>query len=152
MHTSIHIAQKILEKSYARNIPDMTTMKLLKLVYISHGWMLGLYDRALVSEDVEAWQYGPVIPELYREIKIYKDRPVEHLDSRSDASLDGAENSIIDQVLTGYGQLSGFKLSNITHAKGTPWHTVWHDCQYDVIPHNLIKQYYKGLASRAGQY
>ena len=59
----------------------LTPMQVLKLVYISHGWMLGLLDQPLVAEAIEAWrgvalrprsaQRLPEIPELsrlYREL------------------------------------------------------------------------------------
>ena len=44
-------------------------MKVLKLVYISHGFHLALTNDPLIKENVMAWQYGPVIPELYFQLK-----------------------------------------------------------------------------------
>ena len=38
-------------------------MHAIKLVYLCHGWMLGIYGRSLIGEPVEAWRYGPVVPE-----------------------------------------------------------------------------------------
>jgi len=38
---------------------SITPMQLIKLVYIAHGWTLGLYDQPLIGEQVEAWTYGP---------------------------------------------------------------------------------------------
>ncbi len=32
-------------------------MQLIKLVYLCHGWTMGLYSRPLI-ENVEAWQYA----------------------------------------------------------------------------------------------
>ncbi|MCC7437458.1 MAG: DUF4065 domain-containing protein [Armatimonadetes bacterium] len=43
----------------------LTPMKLLKLVYIAHGWHLGIMGKPLISDEVQAWKYGPVIPKLY---------------------------------------------------------------------------------------
>jgi uncharacterized phage-associated protein len=43
----------------------LTPLQLIKLVYIAHGWYLGLTGEPLINEPPEAWQYGPVIPSLY---------------------------------------------------------------------------------------
>ncbi|WP_184090282.1 type II toxin-antitoxin system antitoxin SocA domain-containing protein [Sphingomonas xinjiangensis] len=41
-------------------------MQLLRLVYIAHGWSLGLLNEPLVNEEPEAWQHKPVFPAVYR--------------------------------------------------------------------------------------
>ena len=48
-----------------------TPLQLLKLVYIAHGWMLGLRQKPLIRDRIEAWKYGPVIPALYHDLKRY---------------------------------------------------------------------------------
>lgn len=146
MHASVNVAKEILERGKSLGIADITPMKLLKLVYIAHGWMLGLYGRPLVSEDVEAWQYGPVIPELYREIKSYKGSPIASINASSDIEFHPLESNLIDQVLSKYGRFSGFKLSDITHSKDTPWCKVWNESPGDVIPNGIIQDYYAELA------
>jgi uncharacterized phage-associated protein len=44
-------------------------MGIQKLVYFAHGWNLAMYGRPLISQDVEAWDYGPVIRDLYQDFK-----------------------------------------------------------------------------------
>ncbi|MBC6408170.1 MAG: DUF4065 domain-containing protein [Rhodobacteraceae bacterium] len=38
---------------------------ILKLAYIAHGWHLEIRKAPLFHNPIEAWQYGPVIPDLY---------------------------------------------------------------------------------------
>ena len=46
--------------------------KIMKfLPYISHDYTLALTDQKLFSDSVEAWKYGPVIPNIYQEFKHY---------------------------------------------------------------------------------
>src|SRR5204863_6873805 len=57
---------------------QVTPLQLIKLVYIAHGWHLGLTGQPLINEPPEAWQYGPVIPSLYHALKIHGNDAVTH--------------------------------------------------------------------------
>lgn len=129
----------------------LNPMQIIKLVYMSHGWMLGLHDRPLFRQRVEAWRYGPVIPDVYHELKIYGNSPVENLITGVvEVNLDDVELDLVQQVNELYGGYSGILLSQITHADGSPWHKIWtmHGKQA-IISNELIKDYYKNLAERA---
>ena len=54
------VANKFLELGERDGVSDITPMKLLKLVYIAHGWHLALSEgkKPLVNEASEAWKYG----------------------------------------------------------------------------------------------
>ena len=125
----------------------LTPMQLLKLVYIAHGWMLALYNRPLIREDIQAWQYGPVIPSLYNKIRRYKSGPVTEVSPSDGETLDQDETSIVQQVYEKYGQLSGPALSQLTHAQDTPWDVIYDKYSFGrVIPNHLIKDYYVRLS------
>ncbi len=130
-----------------------TPMQLLKLVYIAHGWMLGFFDKPLINEDIEAWKYGPVIPELYQKVKSYgRERIKNEISTRSIFSatpLSDEEKSVIHFVYRKYGELGGIRLSMITHQKGTPWSDIFsHEGWGDVIPNELIRNHYAHLSSK----
>ena len=131
------------------NGESLTPMQLLKLVYIAHGWMLALYNRPLIREEVQAWQYGPVIPILYRAVRRYRSGPVQRIDGvSSDEVLDEDEKSIVQQVYEIYGDLSGPALSRMTHAKDTPWAQVYEPGSFGlVISNDLIEARYESLAA-----
>jgi uncharacterized phage-associated protein len=40
---------------------DLTHLKLQKLVYYAQGFHLGLFDKPLFEEPIEAWAHGPVV-------------------------------------------------------------------------------------------
>lgn len=143
MKSALTIAQKFLDLASEQG-RTLTPMQLLKLVYIAHGWMLGLYDRPLIKENVEAWPYGPVIPELYHAVKKYRDKPVQKIQRRTQESLDAQEAALIIDVYSKYGSFSGIELSSMTHAKGTPWHKTFD--QSGVISNDLIQSHYKRLS------
>lgn len=128
----------------------LTPMQVLKLVYIAHGWMLGLHGRPLISEEVQAWQYGPVIPELYNSIRNFRSQPVTGNVRGGNGVLDDQEQSIVRQVYDIYGKKSGPALSRLTHQHGSPWQLVYRPGSFgDVIPNDLIEDHYATLARRA---
>ena len=145
MHSAVKIAKYFVDKSNQEN--DMTPMKLLKMVYIAHGWMLALYDRPLISEDVEAWKYGPVIPELYRALKKWGGDEVDELPDEWRVELDEDEQNILEHVYENYKGYSGVALSAMTHAKGTPWTTVGGGALGRIIPNEVIRNYYKSFVT-----
>lgn len=127
------IANYFIEKAQSAECRDLTPMKLLKLVYIAHGWSLGLFGKALFNEEVEAWRYGPVIRPLYHELKKYGSSHISrYLEPpafvRAEAANvkpDSEDAQLLDQVWIGYGSLSGVQLSAITHEKDSPWEKTW---------------------------
>jgi uncharacterized phage-associated protein len=139
-----------------RDGKTLDSMKLQKLVYFAHGWYLAVNGQPLIDDIVEAWQYGPVIPTLYHEFKEFgggaitrmaktvvvsgsKIRvSVPELDPRMDTDL-------LNKVWETYGDMSGFQLSNLTHAPGTPWEQIWtiNEGRKNVdIPDDLIKTFF----------
>jgi len=143
-HHSAEVANALLEQSGPNGLDPM---KLLKLTYLCQGWMLGLYDIPLIWNDVEAWRYGPVFKELYRFVAGKHQISVQ-LPSPSAAQFDAREQHLIDQVWEKYGNMSGLKLSSLTHAEGTPWYITYHQFgQNSVIPKSLIRDYYSERAA-----
>ncbi|MCH9780371.1 MAG: SocA family protein [Alphaproteobacteria bacterium] len=49
----------------------VTNLRLQKMLYLGHMWYWGRHDAPLVEDNFEAWDYGPVLPELYHKLKIY---------------------------------------------------------------------------------
>ena len=68
MYPSAAIANEFLTLSFSDQ-KLVSPMKLLKLVYLAHGWHLAIKGKPLIDEQIQAWDYGPVIQNLYHEIK-----------------------------------------------------------------------------------
>lgn len=155
------IANYFLELAKASGQP-ISPMKLQKLVYYAHGWYAGYTDRPLINEAVEAWQYGPVIPSLYHEFKRFGSGTIEGKAFEYDAlgvreaspPADPDIRTFLQNVFNSYGQYSGIRLSEMTHATGTPWDTTWSECKgmrgVD-IPFPKIASYFKEAVQKTQQ-
>jgi len=148
MVTPIQAANYFIEKSISTGI-ELTPMKLVKLVYIAHGWYLGLTGKPLLSEAVIAWQYGPVITSLYKTFKKYGGKQIITLESDNERGtipmIETEEiKQLLDKVWQVYGKYSGVQLSSLTHQKDSPWYQSFDKFgQNAIIPHDMIEQHYK---------
>ena len=131
----------------------MTMMQVLKLTYIAHGWSLAVLNAPLISDPVQAWRHGPVIPSLYRALKKYGSRNITDFirdpDSGSEIYGDFSEGqlTVIETIYDVYGDLHAFQLSDLTHQKGTPWERKYDpDELYTIIPNPMIADYYSKLS------
>lgn len=153
MENSLAIANYFIKKALAEGV-DLTPMKLLKLVYIAHGWHLGIEGEPLIGEAVEAWQYGPVIPTVYNAFKKYGNEGIKepaYIFEGFRIVTPMIENEttkvFLDKIWDVYKKYNGLQLSSLTHQIDTPWDRVWNkeDGKKRAsakIPNNYIQQHY----------
>lgn len=122
-------------------------MQVLKLVYIAHGWMLGLRDSPLINESAEAWTYGPVVPSVYQKYKKFRSGYVTDVPETEPSGFTEGERTLMRQVWDRYSGFTGLQLSELTHKPGTPWAITRQVVGAGaVIPNDLIQSHYKQLA------
>ena len=165
---SLSIANEILKTARDRDL-KLTPLQLVKLAYFAHGYCLGIFDRPLINEQVEAWQYGPVIRSVYHEFKKYGNSPIKSrarrlcagpggfvprpwaIDEGADPELQQIAKSVIAKVVEHFGARSGLELSSLTHKAGTPWRQVYDQYGGNLpkgtdIPEALIKEYFSSIS------
>ena len=96
------------------------------------------FEKPLFSDNIEAWQYGPVVESVYQKykdngadgIKIFES-PTENFSEREEKTLQFTQEA--------FGQFSAWKLANMTHEESP-----WQDTKINgVIPLNKIKKYFE---------
>lgn len=63
------IANFVLDLAEVQGV-GVSNLSINKIVYFLHANFLAKFDEPLVSAKIEAWDYGPVFRELYREFKV----------------------------------------------------------------------------------
>jgi uncharacterized phage-associated protein len=127
---------------------QLTIMSLLKLVYIAHGWHLEMRKSPLIPNKIEAWKYGPVIPDVYNAFRgdgVIVNQPLQG----HQPQLSAADEHLLEEVYRIYGRLPATTLSDLTHKRNGPWEQAtkrggW----FAPIPNDLIRAHYEQL--RAG--
>ena len=130
---------------------NTTPMHVLKLVYLCHGWVLGLTDQPLVDEPVEAWRYGPVVPSVYRRYKSFGRDAITTVPIDRSGMLGEQQREFTAVVEEVYRDYSALELSSLTHQPDTPWDTTRRKYGIGaIIPNELIRKHYRELLGEIG--
>jgi uncharacterized phage-associated protein len=145
-----------LAKKEGRNIDPMGIQK---LVYFAHGWNLAINNRPLIAQRIEAWDYGPVIRDLYQAFRKFGDGPItepamivaagpgtSQIRFEVPRIAPVAENvdtiSLLNRVWEVYKPFTSIQLSNMTHEPGSPWKQA-RDARKNVIDDARITEFFK---------
>jgi len=154
MFESVVIANYFIEKSLNSGNVILTPMKLLKLVYIAHGWYLGLTGKPLINETVMAWKFGPVVGSVYQQFKRYGGtKIIEPAPVPPSYHLPVHVTRFLDKIWEIYSGFTAVQLSTMTHKPGTPWDKVWNqqggkDQLAAEISNKIIQEHYSQKVQR----
>lgn len=129
-----------------------THLQIQKMTYIAHGYMLGIHGVPLVKDEVQAWKYGPVFPNLYNEFRKWGSGVIGKI-RYSPKPFNGDEYDVMEKVFAWYGRFCGYFLSDITHNNSndkTPWSQCYSYGHKRPIPNEITKKYYAKLYSERG--
>jgi uncharacterized phage-associated protein len=119
-YKAIDIANKILAKASSSNSEELiSNMKLQKLLYYQQGFHLAYFGTPLFDEDIEAWMYGPVVPNVYEQFKDNNNKGIEYLEIPIILS-GNKEEALFNEVYRVYGKYSAIGLMEMAHQE-TPW-------------------------------
>ncbi len=125
----------------------ISNMKMQKLLYFAQGIHLAITGKPLFSDPIEAWQHGPVVPDVYHWLKKFGSNSVEIEDTPDIINAIGKMPALNEQSLVlaydNYAIYTAWQLRNITHKPGSPWDiTVKTTGLNSIIPTNLIQEYF----------
>lgn len=146
-YTSLQIANWFIKKSLDSEF-ELHSNKLHKLVYLSQCWHLSLSNGFyLISEDAQAWNYGPVFPDLYYNTLKYgsgviKDY-IKTIDPNKKFIDDEDEQTIklLESIWETYRLTDIVELVSFTNMPGTPWYNKWESMQLEGLEKSAISKY-----------
>ncbi len=122
----------------------ITNLKLQKVLYFAQAYYLSKIGKPLFSNNIEAWDYGPVVPDIYHKFKSKGSNPIICEEDKS--SLSGEDKETLKKVWGTFGGYSASKLVDITHA-----HTPWREANKSatkIISHKSLREYYSPLLNK----
>ena len=123
----------------------ISNLQLQKILYFVQLNFIVNYGEVAFEDDMEAWQHGPVIPEVYQEFmydgnKILRNYP--NVENR----ICGQDKDLIDMIVEQSIKLDPWQLVEISHKKDSPWYKVYKKGERNVIPKDIIVEYGREIA------
>lgn len=118
-YNAASVAHYIVNKCISDNCP-ISNLQLQKILFLCQCDYFKNKDTMLISDDFEAWQYGPVVPDVYREYSLWGGM---RINSQYDGKIEICEEDarLIDPVIESKRRLYPWDLVEITHRDDSPW-------------------------------
>lgn len=138
MYKAIDLANYIVDKCIKDDTP-ITNLQLQRILYFVQKDFLKRGYRAF-SDDIEAWEFGPVVPNVYFCFCGFGAMPI--FISRSTVLNLSTDKSIIDSIVEAKRDLDPWVIAKETHRITSAWSKVFNNGKgsHCVIPVNLIKE------------
>lgn len=147
------------EKEYS-----ISNLKLQKLLYFVQAYYLSFTKshEPCFEEEIEAWDFGPVVPLVYHEFKAFGGSDIPTITSYyefgsenniwsirkvpfSQESISEENREIISSVVDKFALYSASALVALTHRQ-TPWKNAYRPHENRIITKDSIKEYFYGNA------
>ncbi|WP_445490264.1 Panacea domain-containing protein [Rhodopseudomonas sp. RCAM05734] len=116
--TTMQAARKICEHGSWK----ITNLGLQKISYIAQMLFMGDHNGSrLLDADFEAWDYGPVVPDLYRRVRMFGANPIQDIFFNEPRPNDGLREAYLHNVCTHLAGKRPAELVAITHWKDGAW-------------------------------
>lgn len=147
MATALDVAAYIV-KRFAADVHenDLTQLKLQKLLYYAQGYELADTGKPLFDDAIEAWEYGPVVPNVYNafaEEEMTGRGVIFECPGGDPDAVPEEARELLDDVLNVRGQFSAGSLVRMTH-KEAPWKDAYQAKKRNVIPQDALAKYFEG--------
>ena len=118
MYDALEIAKYIISKCFKEGVP-VTNLRLQKLLYFILLESYKRIFRLMLDDDMYAWQFGPVVPDVYYEYNMYGGSPILLNYDNLDIQLN--DRILINRVIKENNNTPIWQLVNNTHKEGGPW-------------------------------
>lgn len=142
MYRAIDVARYIIWYCKQRGY-SISNLKLQKILYFVQAEFLVNENRPCFKEEIEAWDFGPVVPEVYHEFKIFGSADIPKVVcGAADEVILERDQVIINEMVDECGEYSAARLVEITHNQA-PWKEAYEKYCNNIIRKEAIKRYFE---------
>ena len=136
MYSALNIAKYIIDKCTKDRDP-ISNLQLQKILYYIQREFLQQGAMAF-SEDIEAWQFGPVVPEVYKQYCGFGALPIR---MRYVVTIQSSDKNIINPIIEMKRILNPWDMVSDTHSSGKAWDLIYRGGlgDHQIIPRELIR-------------
>lgn len=159
MYNVLDVARYIINYCNEKGI-NISHLKLQKILYfVQAKFLISGHDKGCFIEDIEAWDFGPVVRAVYNEFRSYGSSSIPKVEQYIDfkegiwnaKTIDFDENIIADEdkelindMVDKCSEHTASYLVEVTHAQD-PWRDTFKDGEgrNNIILREAIKKYFK---------
>lgn len=119
-HAPMAVAVTMMKKAERAGC-NVTHLQLQQMLYLANALMLGCYRRPLVNRRFKAHEAGPVMPEIYRQLKEHGDLPLPTQQWHDHERYDDQQQEVIDAVFDHCRGKHGYTLLKMAYEKDGPY-------------------------------
>lgn len=161
MISALDVARYIINYSNERNY-SISNLKLQKLLYFVQAYYLAFTPshEPCFREEIEAWDFGPVVPSVYREFKSFGGGDIPpvtsyyNLESENNFwsirevpydsnCISKRDKELINDIIDKFSAYSASELVKITHNQA-PWKNAYIPQRNAIITKEAIRGYFNG--------
>lgn len=105
----------------ARGNWGVTNLALQKILYMAHMVHLGRTGQRLVNAEFQAWDYGPVEPALYRQVRNFGNKPIQDVFFWAAPIIGTQEEATLNEACNFLLQKTPGELVAMTHWQNGAW-------------------------------
>lgn len=136
MYPALNMAKYIIDKCTKDRYP-ISNLQLQKILYYIQREFLQQGAMAF-PENIEAWQFGPVVPGVYKQYCGFGALPIR---MRYTVVIQENDQRIINPIIEKKRILNPWDMVSDTHSSGKAWDLIYNDGlgDHQVIPQDLIR-------------
>ncbi|MCK1693757.1 SocA family protein [Bradyrhizobium sp. 144] len=99
----------------------VTNLALQKILYLAHMVHLGRTGQRLIEGEFQAWDYGPVNPQLYRAVNMFGDEPIKDVFFGAPSIFGSPEEETLREACELLIGRRASELVAMTHSENGAW-------------------------------
>lgn len=141
MYKALDIAKYVIWYCNHKHL-GISNLKLQKMLYFIQAEFLVELDYPCFEDQIQAWDFGPVVPSVYHEYKIFGNSNIPYMSS--DIPRIGLllfEEKHIKEIVAECSKYSASQLVDMTHRQ-TPWIEAYKKRENNEITNSEIKDFF----------
>ena len=137
-YDALNVANYIIDKCKKDGSP-ITNLQLQKILYFLQREYLQNNGYSLFFNEIQAWQFGPVVPDVYYKYCIFGAMPISR--TYGNHQINDADMKAINPIIEKNMCRSPWELVEETHKSGGAWEIIYDNGKgnHNVIPEYLIQ-------------
>ena len=140
MYSALKVAEYIIGYCNEKK-KTISNLKLQKVLYFVQAQFLVNHGQACFEEEIEAWDFGPVVPSVYHKYKIFGSTFIPIPSNTFGIDINDYDKSDINAMVDACSEYSATELVNITHNQD-PWKKTYRQYERKVISNELIREFF----------